>query len=593
MENPENLITQNSKLQNKPQQEAVSNSLGMHRELEPRGHHEMYSGDCELIQYHQFDIEQEPRDGRQETENNKKTSNNQRGNPINEDHQMMMERKLGIAEQVLEMMQINGRYQYLLLSLNIIYQIASAFQMVMVSYLAPEPSFECVDSWDSRTYSSCSEAEACKMMREGQNAKMNLLRDSWTYHYQVYCDKASVRTSALMAMLLIGTLFPFPFLYLVDVYGRKFAFMTALPLTLGSAAVCFFADSFFLKVIGVGVWNGVSVMYSTTFIMLAYESSTSTSKMRSVMVGAANLSYGIGSILINLIAYISTTPNFLMGVTLSLSSFVGVASLFLVESPLFMLGKNEYHHFHTYATKISHFNKKKWHDTPGYKQKCEELKVLTDNEKKLQTIKEKKSWLKKYPILVLVSSKKYATRCLLLMLIGTNLYCVYYGLSINISNIGIDDIRINGIILGFNQTLGYAVITFQVHRIKRKLWTIILNSVMLLGTVSLLAISLSQPGLSLAVRITQSLITGVLLGAPMAGLFIVFYLLLSESFPPQLRGSANSVVITVSNVLSMAAPLMGKVASDLKIHYAVGCSALGILAVPFSFFLTETLHKQL
>lgn len=505
--------------------------------------------------------------------------------------QMLLDKKIALGEQILDLMGKKGRYQYLLLVLSVLIIISTGFVVMIVSYLAAEPSFECIDN--SNTYKSCLEAEACSQIREGKPAKIILSEDSWTHKYQMYCDKADERSSAIIILLLINGVIPFPVLYFIDVYGRKVGLYSTFVWCIVGASMCYFVDSYIGKMVGLGIWNATAFTYADLFTIITTECTSNASRFRGLTIGMQFVGYGFGCFLLNVLAFASLKIDFLLAVTFFSMGPLGFAALFLIETPIYLLDKGNLNEFEKNARKIGKFNGKEESaiQSPIYQAVKEELVSVLSKCEQLKERRENRNCLNKYPIMIILLSRRHLPKTLKLLVVAFNFYCILYGLSVNLTGMGIDDIRINGIIFGLAQTLGYLIVFPFVQRMRRKLMVIIFNSIMLTGTIILLITSLTLSINDLRVQIFQSIVASLFLGAPVSGSLTLYFVHVSESFPPELRGSGNTLVLTLANIFCLLAPSMGKVASDLNIHFAVGCSALGVVAVPLSFFLTETLKK--
>ena len=175
-------------------------------------------------------------------------------------------------------------------------------------------------------------------------------------------------------------------------------------------------------------------------------------------------------------------------------------------------------------------------------------------------------------------------------LIGGYLYSVYYGMSINIQELGIKDTKINGIIFGSTQALGYGVVLPFADKMKRKLWTLIFQLVMLTGAIILFFLSFLDK--TDTVLYLQTVVSSVFCGMGFSMLFPIFFLYLSELFPIDLRGSANSIILLMSNAISTVVPILASESQKLKLHFLVGCSVVCIISIPVNFCLKESLKAH-
>lgn len=93
--------------------------------------------------------------------------------------------------------------------------------------------------------------------------------------------------------------------------------------------------------------------------------------------------------------------------------------------------------------------------------------------------------------LKLFTSPRLLFRLVSMSIVGGALYSIFYGLSTDISSIGLSNVSIAGILLGVTQTIGYFIVLPFVHKMKRRFWTLMFYCAMLLGVIALLVISLA------------------------------------------------------------------------------------------------------
>jgi len=113
---------------------------------------------------------------------------------------------------------------------------------------------------------------------------------------------------------------------------------------------------------------------------------------------------------------------------------------------------------------------------------------------------------------------------------------------------------------------------------------------MMTGAVILLILSLG--GSSKRILIAQTAVAIIFCGTTFSALFTIFFLYVTELFPVELRGTASSIVLLVSNILSTVTPILAVASAKYKVHFLVGCSVVGIISIPLTFGLRETLKAR-
>ena len=248
--------------------------------------------------------------------------------------------------------------------------------------------------------------------------------------------------------------------------------------------------------------------------------------------------------------------------------------------------------FETLIDKIGRLNGKKVKEAFSYHEKIHNLQEISKDIDQIQVEERKVNSLLKYPLVRVLCVKQHLVKVLKLTTVACFIYFMFYGVSVNVQGLGIKDIKVNGILLGSMETLGIVLVLPFVARMKRKTWTIGLQSLAMAGACILLISSLFFDINHPTVLVFQSLVSSVLVAAVIMAILPIFLSLVSESFPPELRGCANSLVNSVSTILASLSPILGQIATDMHLHFIVGCSVLGILSLPLSFTIKETLTSE-
>lgn len=507
-------------------------------------------------------------------------------------HKIELEsQKTLIGEQLLQMTNTRGNYQQLILLLAILMAISAGFAMILVSYAAPEPSFQCPDPNDPHLYTDCLEDKACKLIEQGGKAKVIFPPDSWTDKYQLGCGTKKERTVAMMVMIVIAGAGPLPSDYLTDLFGRKLGLFICFLYTVVGFGFSFFGNSYMLNMIGLGIWNAGGGIATVLFTIIITECTDQKSKLRGITVTTFFVGYSLGCITVNIFAYVSESADFLVLVCASLIAPAAFFSLIsLSETPMYELDRRNVQNFEKIIEKIGRFNGRPLTRHLQYQEKISQIKEIIEAQEKTNCQSNSLKCEDKYPVIQLFLNKRHAITMAKLTIVSIFYFFVNIGMSVNVQGFGSKDIKLNGILFGLSQTLGSALVVPNSPTMKRKKALIIFQFIILLASGVLLLISLWFDLSNKSVQLCQSLVCAFI-GAALNAFFPFLMLLVSESFPPQLRASANTVIFTVSNSLALFAPYCGDLAQNLGVHFVVGCSAIGLLSWPLTFTLEETLAE--
>jgi len=364
----------------------------------------------------------------------------------------------------------------------------------------------------------------------------------------------------------------------------------SLALVIVGSCISFFVPDYIGKMIGLGISLPANITYAILLTVMINENTTAKTKLRSVTVAFFFLGFCLGCISINLFAYISTEPWFLIGVTLVIFLIFGIPCLFLFkETPAFKINILDVQGFIKIIDEIASINRKDPRLDAKYSKRIDSLNLIIERMKEISKEKKSKNIVERHPVLTILCTKQYLYQFVVLSLIGGYLYSVFLGMSSNIQELGIRDIRINGVIFGVTQAIGNLVDIPCPNKMKRRLWNFIFQSFMMTGAIALLVLGFIFPTKTFGVLLTQSIVSSAFCGTGLSALFPMFFLYVSELHPPELRGTANSLVIFVSNLISIGVPLLAAKSATLGIHFVVGCSIVGVISIPLTLSLKETL----
>ena len=185
----------------------------------------------------------------------------------------------------------------------------------MISYLAPDPIAECADQTMPGIYRYCTESEACNLIKTGGHAKIYFDTDGWSKKYSMVCDKSGQREMSLTLLLVINSVVAMLVLLFSDIYGRLFGMWATVSCLVVGTLMGVFVDDFMAKMVGLGILVCTEVAYTALFTVYVTEITSANTKLRSFGIGLFFLGYGLGCVVINFFAYISTDANFLLLLT--------------------------------------------------------------------------------------------------------------------------------------------------------------------------------------------------------------------------------------------------------------------------------------
>lgn len=173
---------------------------------------------------------------------------------------------------------------------------------------------------------------------------------------------------------------------------------------------------------------------------------------------------------------------------------------------------------------------------------------------------------------------------------GASLYTIYFGITFSIQQIGLESINLNGVLFGFCQSLGYVIVIPFIHKMRRKFWGLVFQTITLIGIAILFGLSFCQD--TQDIKILRSGVSTFVLTIMNSTQSAVFFLSVSELFPSRIRGTAAALIMFFCKITASFAPLMSSVSTSYGFHVMVGCSLWNLVAYPLSFLQSETLFLQ-
>ena len=155
-----------------------------------------------------------------------------------------------------------------------------------------------------------------------------------------------------------------------------------------------------------------------------------------------------------------------------------------------------------------------------------------------------------------IFSKIYIFRIIQLASIGATLFSILYGLSTNLSSLGIDNISITGVFFSCTAALGNLIILPIGHKIRRVFMVNTLQILLLIFAFVLLGLSFLPP--SNQINNIQAIISVGPIAILQSMEFPFLFFMCAELFPTAIRGACTATVFILSRFMGNLAPILAK-----------------------------------
>ncbi len=183
---------------------------------------------------------------------------------------------------------------------------------------------------------------------------------------------------------------------------------------------------------------------------------------------------------------------------------------------------------------------------------------------------------------------KYLFQFIALSLIGGMMNCVYFAITLKISKLTSASITVNGLIFaGISLVSTLLMLPFGAS-LPRKLLLLLGQLVIMASCLVLFVFDLFDLKTGVTIDVIKGVIIAVVIGGVMYAMFTPYIYFVSELFPADLRGTANALTNFFSMLLSMSAPFLFKFGDDRGFNGIEATSILGLVSLPLTFFLRET-----
>lgn len=291
----------------------------------------------------------------------------------------------------------------------------------------------------------------------------------------------------------------------------------------------------------------------------------------------------LGTITFNLLTYLSKDAN-LLGAAVLAVLFIGtlLPLIEIEETPEFMLHSRD---------------SKKYLELL---EKYRKLNMLTDNSVDRETINQRVDdhlalldtfgtpATKKTRFYKVAKLSTYYFEIITLSLVGGFMNTTYSSIILNLSTLSLTDISLNGVMVGVIGLLSNLILMPILKTMKRKKWLLIFQILLLAcGGILALVYKLAWRSSDLF-KIANPIVAIVIVGAVVNALFVPYFHYVSEVFPVDLRGSANSIIQCAANLIPISTPWLCMMAEKYELHFLVGCCLVGLVSTPLTIFLRET-----
>lgn len=186
-----------------------------------------------------------------------------------------------------------------------------------------------------------------------------------------------------------------------------------------------------------------------------------------------------------------------------------------------------------------------------------------------------------------VKLSKFIYEIFTLSLIGGFMNTTMSSIILNLGALSLTDISYNGIAIGGIGLLSNIILAPILNKMNKKKWLLVFQIVLLICGVLLLLIYKLTSRTSDIFQWANPIIAIILVGSIVNAMSVPYYSFISEFFPVDVRGTANSIILCIANLIPVATPWLCLVAEHLDVHFLVGSCLVGLISVPLTIFLEE------
>lgn len=170
---------------------------------------------------------------------------------------------------------------------------------------------------------------------------------------------------------------------------------------------------------------------------------------------------------------------------------------------------------------------------------------------------------------------------------SATIFTIYYGLTSSMQDLGLKSTQWNGILMGFTQFLGFAIISYygpNLERVKSATFCLVME---IIGAIILYILTM-LPYSNLN-SLAQSLVSTLWMTTVVSAHMSLLYFQNAESFPTEIKGKAIACILLFGKLSGACAPIIEEYTKRMGTHVLCGCSAIALIALPLVANLKETL----
>lgn len=160
------------------------------------------------------------------------------------------------------------------------------------------------------------------------------------------------------------------------------------------------------------------------------------------------------------------------------------------------------------------------------------------------------------------------------------------------AKLGLDNIYLNGALLGLAETLGYLIVYPIAHKLKRRKLILFYILSSFVSTTLFLVIEFAGWNVNFYGKLAETIIS-VTIKLILSMNYALVFTYGAELFPTKIRGMANGIAIFVGRSMNGVSSPLDALAVSWGVHPLVMISLGSIVALPCTLFLPETLHQQM
>lgn len=188
---------------------------------------------------------------------------------------------------------------------------------------------------------------------------------------------------------------------------------------------------------------------------------------------------------------------------------------------------------------------------------------------------------------LLFLNNEYLKPLLILSVTSASLFCVYYGMTTSVQDMGLSTVQLNGMVVGVTQAAGFIIVLRHLPKTRRKVALLAIQGLLLTGAYLLICVSFLPKGYW--VNLLNGFVSTVCMSTVLSSMFSFLYVANAESFPTQIRGLAVGIILLTGKLLGSCAPYINLFSKHMKVHVMVGSSLPLFISIIACMFLKETL----